>query len=236
MKILMIVPVYKRPEIVRAAYDSIKRLPVERLFIVSPEDQFLKENMKTLKSDTIVEYSNAMLGMKHNAGIKFALDNMEFDYMMNCGSDDLICPTLLDLYKPYMEAEEKFFGIDSCYFFDTLTGNTVYIMNYNEGYPIGGGRMIHRSVIEQMYKEKVPLYANQRMSGLDSNSQNRIFDTLGIRPITIPVNGHPYLVDLKSGTNINHFNFYRNRPLTPRTVIDRVHQQTHKFPEIWKSR
>ena len=236
MKILMVVPVYKRPEIVRAAYDSIKRLPVERLFIVSSEDKFLKQNIKTLKADTIVEYSNSMLGMKHNAGIKYALDNIEFDYMMNNGSDDLVCPTLLDLYKPYMEVEEKFFGIDSCYFFDTLTGNTVYITNYNEGHPIGGGRMIHRSVIEQMYAKGLPLYSNSRMSGLDNNSQSRIVKNLGIKPITLPVNGYPYIVDLKSGTNINHFNFYRNKPLTPRSVVDRVHQQTHQFPEIWKSR
>lgn len=230
-EILMLIPVYKRPEILKECYASIKGLPVARLWIVSPEDKYLTENIKTVNrtpDDYIVKASNKALGAKMNTGIRHAVEYIGFwDYLMGWGSDNLMDAKLLDLYKG---VDEKYFGINSVFMFDTITGEVVFYQDYNNGAPLGAGRMLHRSLIMRMINKGVDLYDDRAMSGLDGNLHERVTLNTKVKAKIIDSGIHPYVVDLKCATNINPFQFFRSMPRCKRDIVDRVHGQiTNKY-------
>jgi glycosyltransferase involved in cell wall biosynthesis len=219
-KALMLIPVYKRPEIVRDCYASIGELPINRLWIVSNEDMHLKENVETVSQsdrDYVINYSNRALGAKMNAGILYAVQEIDgWEYLMGWGSDMLLDPTLIDLYTQL--DGEMYFGINNTHIFNTHTGEVVLLQNYNGSAPVGGGRMIHRDLIECTLQDRT-LYNDEAMSGLDGNLHSRLKEEATV----IDTGIHPYAVDLKTAQNINPFQFFQDMPRCDRSVVDDIH-------------
>lgn len=84
---------------------------------------------------------NFPVGRKHNNGLKKAME-LDWDYFVNLGSDDLINSKLFDLYKDHPAQ-----GLLNVHLYNTATGEAAVFKN---GYPLGAGRMIRRDVMEDL--------------------------------------------------------------------------------------
>ena len=214
MKILILIPVYKRPEVFRLCLknlkwfiDSVKTWRIEVVCLLSPDDKDLKKN------ETLVEiygfnriyYKNLPVSDKLNAGIQYAWDHFEFDYLMNFGSDDLIHPHIEVLYDPYLKQNCKLFGINTLYFIELSSKKTIFFDTYATHGSIGAGRMIHRSIIEQFDRDMYPIYEPGLDCGLDTSSAMTIKRVMQIPDVIVDSGKFPYIVDLKTTTNINQF-------------------------------
>jgi hypothetical protein len=213
MKILILIPLWKRPEVVDIVFRNLAlfrrkvKWEIEVLAILCPDDPNLKALELLCKKYDVYKcyFKNSPLGMKMNAGINFAMKKFKFDYLMNFGSDDLIHPRIELLYKKAFKSKVQVFGIDSLFFYDLLTKKTFYFKTYTyRGMVVGAGRMIRRDVLESMQKKNIGLYEDEIERSCDGNSSERMKLWLKIPNTVINSGEFPYIVDIKTNTNINH--------------------------------
>ena len=146
MKVAIFFAVYERLGVLKIFLDGLDRLKKDHpdiewipfgVYTNDDEGEILKK--RKIHS---LQYSNEFLGRKKNAGLK-ALMELDWDYMMEMGSDDLVRSELIDIYKPLWEQGVNVFGTNSCYFIETCTGK---VAKWKHNYAIGAGRCIKRSV------------------------------------------------------------------------------------------
>ena len=162
MKILVHLPVYQRPEITKATYFGLSRLRKElrrykielsTLIIHSKElDEDLAKSfiffewVSGCSNIYEIHAKNEPLGAKLNAGLSFAMSELQFDYLMLCGSDNLFHPDFAGVIAEQIAAGNLYFGFKRV---------IMYNPELQEGremvYPIpsGVGRMHHRSILER---------------------------------------------------------------------------------------
>lgn len=154
---------------------------------------------------------NRPLGKKHNIGINEAY-KLKWDYCLNIGSDDIVSSKIWDLYKPYFEAGHDIFGINDILFLDLFTLQMKYNANKNEA-AFGAGRVVSRRVFEVL-KEKsgfIRFWPDDAEKGLDSKSLN-IARQNGFDQTIVKSSEIPYIIDMKSGTNIWAFKDFSGEP------------------------
>lgn len=220
MKILTLIPIYKRPEITSICLANLHRFAaavpewnLRVVCILSPEDEHLNQNERTVRryGFKAIYYKNLPVADKLNAGIRYVHAHYDFDYLMNFGSDDLIHPDIAKLYRSYFDNGVRFFGINSLYFKEMRTGRTIYFHTYNSNGSIGAGRMIHRKIIDQFVREDMPMYEPGLDCGLDTSSAISIKRTTKDVDVIIESGEFPFIADLKTDTNINHFMYLECR-------------------------
>ena len=219
MKILILIPVYKRPEVFKVCLENLKWFAsqvswtIEVVCVLSPDDEDMKLNEKLVKKygHKAVYWENLPVAEKMNAGLQWVCRNKDFDYLMNFGSDDLIHPEIEKLYAPLLAKKVKFFGINTLYFMDYATHKTFFFNTYNNTGSIGAGRMIHKSILDKFIFDDYPLYDPGLSQGLDCSSAMSIKRTLSEVDVIIDSGGFPYIVDIKTNTNINHITHIETR-------------------------
>lgn len=95
---------------------------------------------------------NKPLGRKFNTGLNYALGNINFDYLLLMGDDDLILPEAWIYYEPWMEAQLPYFGFRSLYFYSPAQRKAVlfdYINSAAANKLVGCGRMFHHLAIRR---------------------------------------------------------------------------------------
>lgn len=219
-RIISLVPVYKRPEVLEIVCKNlhefnkrVKSWYFKPVFLLSPEDVYLRQNQKIVKRYgwKAIYFKNLPVSDKINAGIEYIYSYYSFDYLMNFGSDDLIHPNIEALYAPFLEKKVPLFGINTLYFVDMETKRTIFFDTYNTNGSIGAGRMIHRDVIRWFIENQYPLYDPGLDSGLDTSSAMNIKRNLNIVDVIVDSGEFPYVVDLKTNTNINHMMYLLER-------------------------
>lgn len=199
-KILVLLPIWGRMNITELCLSNIKKLQkyysIDVLCVVSEQWAKLMAFKYGFK---YVEVSNDDLGHKMNVGVERAL-KIDFDYMMNLGSDDIITKELLDEYKEQMDNNSPMFGITKVCFFDSKTKE---LKEVDYGHLIGAGRMIRKDIIEKLAvtNDKVTMYDKGLKNGLDNNSRKR-FMSVAMRELSL--NGN-MIIDIKSDENIWKF-------------------------------
>jgi hypothetical protein len=98
-KILILIPVWQRPEITEICFSGLDRLRLHRdnidVLVVLSEDDY-----KSRCNNHGIDYTffeNQPLGAKKNHGLKIALER-DWDYLIELNSDDVIKNELLDVY------------------------------------------------------------------------------------------------------------------------------------------
>ncbi len=193
--ILAVVPVWQRPRVARACFESLQRVCVEgeciaSLACVSPGDTQVPASSMWFWTE------NNPLGQKHNALLRYARD-VPWDYIWVLNSDSIVTPGILDLYRPLMEQGAERIGLKDLWLYDTQGKQLYYFGGYTEGRSdsLGTGRMIHRSVVEACGWE---LWDNQLNRGLDHISTMRM-DAVGTRETLISQHGTgEYLLELRT--------------------------------------
>jgi hypothetical protein len=192
MKILFYLAVWKRPEITEICFMGLRRLmktyDSESLAVISEESMIpLCEKYGIMW----MMHENLPIGKKKNAGLKHAL-NLEWDYVVELGSDDLIKNELIELYKPFF-GKDKFLSVGSVAFINSENGACRWISARS---PFGLGRCLHRSVIETVPE----LYRPNYNSGLDKDISFKL-GQLNILERIVPTD-KPLTIDIKSEVNI----------------------------------
>ena len=217
MTILILTPVWGRPEILKIFLAGIERLRksyphIILLCIVSPEDKYhdYLVDMIIDVGGEVCEFSNKHLGAKQNYGLDFALKEFKFKYLMQMGSDDILNPGIFKLYEPYMKSGEKVFGVNNVYFYEYCSGDCIFVEDYNDNHPMGVARMYkYDSLLEVLNIHKKKLWPERSDDGMDGMSIKTL-RSCGIKPLSIDIKETPYVLDIKTNTNIWHFKLVQN--------------------------
>lgn len=174
-----------------------------------------------------IQYKNLPLGEKWNAGIEYCKD-LDFDYVLILGSDDLLSVSGLDVYVNYIKQQHLFIGFEDFYVFCTYTKRMSHWSGYfgkRSGEPVGAGRLIHRSIVEAANFNLWNPIINR---GLDNSTVKKL-DALGFKPTTINARANQVvLVDIKSGTNLGAYEKYAGKGVTAKRILP------HYFPELYR--
>lgn len=148
MKILVYLAVWQRPEITEICFMGLSRLrknsrlPIECFAVIS------EESMIGLCEEYDIKwtfYKNEPLGEKKNHGLTEAM-KLDFDYLIETGSDDLIKDELIELYRPLMNKGVPMFGTKDNVHLNSETGASYRLISDT---PYGNGRCISKKVLEQ---------------------------------------------------------------------------------------
>ena len=146
MKFLVFLAVWRRPEITEICFMGLSRLrknsrlPIETLAVISEESMIPlceKYNIRW------TFYKNEPVGEKKNHGLDEAM-KLEWDYLLEIGSDDLVKDDLIELYADYVGKYPMFGTKDSC-IIDSKDGSCRRLKSDT---PFGLGRCLSRKVIE----------------------------------------------------------------------------------------
>lgn len=192
MKLLFYLALWKRPEITEICFIGLKRLcnkfNGEILAVISQDEMIpLCEKYGVMW----VMHNNLPIGRKKNFGLRESL-RLDWDYVVELGSDDIIKDELIEMYLPEMQMDTPVLYCGSVSFINSETLACRYIKS---GSPFGLGRAIKRSVIEEDH-EIYPAINN----GLDK----MVLFTMAKRGILgkIVKTERPLTIDIKSDVNI----------------------------------
>lgn len=199
MKIITVVTFHNRPKISEIFWAQCNEIGLDVIAVVTRED---KENINLANKYAIkvIQAKNNNLPRKWQYGIS-ELKNYDFDYFLLLGSDDLISHRFFtDICQK--EYPTKYFGLR-----DALAiSMDVKLFRYWGGYPkgsrhnesIGPGRMLHKSVLDEL---DFNLF-NKYTGSLDS-IYHRTVESIGITGKLITTGPKPYRIGLKSDFTIN---------------------------------
>lgn len=224
MKILLVTPIYGRPEITEIWAKNLWIKDV--LCVLSWEDPHFEANFSVIKRYGInaIQWKNYPLGEKMNRLIEYSL-NFDYDYLMNLDSDGILHKSILDLYEPYWE--DEFFGVDKVYFIDKKTGQT----RLSKPNFWCSGRVISRKIIEFLLKNRENLYYGEDNRGLDARSCEKV-ERLTFRAYKqVETEDFPYVLDIKTWHSLNDFYFIEDlsEPCDDKIIKDNYSAKTIKM-------
>lgn len=208
VKILTFTPVWQRQEIFEICLQGIKRLmkydpkrfQITPFFVVS--ESWAAQLLNKHKF-AYIYHQNQPLGDKKNAGIRYAINNFEFDYILEIGSDDLITNEWLEVAEPHLLAGVKQFHPCNVYFADIRNG---HVGEWTTDKILGLGRFIHRSAIEHVHRN-FDLWEPIGRRGMDTFSWRQMLKC-GIGNNIINTSGRVLTLDIKSDININQMSAF----------------------------
>jgi hypothetical protein len=144
--VLIFLAAWRRPEITEICFVGLNRIKnrfgYEALVVISEESMIPlceKYNIRW------TFYKNEPLGEKKNHGLNEAM-KLEWDYLLEIGSDDLIKDELIELYQPLF-GKYDYFGTKDAVIIDSATGRCNRLKSDTT---YGLGRCISRKVIEEV--------------------------------------------------------------------------------------
>lgn len=170
MKIIVLTAVWKRHELFRIFKQGFNRINKDsnhELTLVTIGSEEIKF------SSNHVETENKPLSNKWQKGIDYIKD-MEFDYVLMLGSDDIVCSKLLKVYTKSMEESIDLIGLIDCYFLDSRDSTFKFwqgYKNHRRGESIGMARMISKRLIEKMGWK---VWSDGLNKGLDSSMMKNL--------------------------------------------------------------
>lgn len=243
IKLAIVTSVWKRPEVFRMFIKGIHELMMEcdqfeiKLIVSASiydtddtwedDESFVVDSgivsrfgLKELsKKFQLIEIPNEPLAAKVNA-TTYACRNLGVHYVMCMGSDDILSPELLNAYIPYMRKGIDFIGVTDGYFYDTVSGKSLYWGGYREafrkGHTLGAFRALSARLLECW--NWMP-WENKDSNGLDKSMQ----DKLKVTPHTIETfsmkSKGVFGLDIKSSTNMTPFAKWDNADFIDSEII-----------------
>ncbi|HEY3402230.1 MAG TPA: hypothetical protein VGK59_02520, partial [Ohtaekwangia sp.] len=193
MKILVFVPVWKRPEITEICFMGINRLQKVPGFEVKGFAVISEETMIPLCEKYGIDWcitKNHPLGAKKNYGVSQAM-RKNFDYLVDIGSDDLLKDEFLELYS----WDRPVFGLMDFLLLDATQTKCKRLTTKVPRF--GAGRAIRKDAITK------DLWHPSATKGMDNYSNFQLaLDGSGVKGVR---SEDPVLVELKSEVNIHKY-------------------------------
>jgi len=203
IRIVILTPVWRRPEIFEICLKGIKRLQeyapkrfeIIPFFVVSELEA--KQQVKEYGFDYMF-HENYPLGAKKNAGLRLIMLRYKFDYLLEMGSDNLLTNDYLDFLEPFMKERTPQITPSDVWFVDTQTGKVAF---WRTNKVLGCGRCIHYDSLMVIKKNNRELWTPERNRGMDTCSwmMLRGYEIQN----TIVKADKIYGLDIKSEVNIN---------------------------------
>ena len=165
-------------------------------FVLSPEDPHYTALRKITSDYMYTDIENHPLGRKKNEGLSRAM-SLEWDYLMELGSDTVYTDLLWELLADYLMCGEPAFGFRNIYIYEPKLHKAVFEDGYHIGRrdtitALGPGRCLRRDVVDRCF----PLWVDAAPFGMDGDSDHKLFNC-GF-PVTVIDNQRlPVLCDVK---------------------------------------
>jgi hypothetical protein len=166
-----------------------------------------------------METPNQPLGAKANERLRGCRD-LEPDYVVLTGSDDIVCPATFARYRHLAEQGVDEVAINDIYHLNALTGELAYsrgYTNHRRGEPVAPWRMLSRRLCEQvgwrLWDSSAPVH-------LDGHSYRRLRDVdheehrLHLRDEGL------FVCDIKSLVNMTPWAMRENWETVDRSVLE----------------
>lgn len=207
MKIRVLIPLWKRPEVTKFCFDELEKLIAQSEHEIEVSCVLSEPEYIPICQERGFNWTfelNQPVGKKINTGIKSTL-KYKYDYLMIMNSDDVIKVDLIDkYYKPFFESLNPFFGIDKVTYVNFYT-NEAREFKY-EYSVLGIGKCIHKNVVTSMNGE---LYRSDRNNGLDDSMMDNLIRT-GVFPTFVKYEGQ-LAMDFKSDVNIWPWEHFKDK-------------------------
>lgn len=204
MRIRILIPLWKRPEVTEFCFQGVKRLQRESKHEIKVSCVISEVGFIPMCEEYGFEWmmtENFPVGRKINKGIASTL-KYEYDYLMVMNSDNEIETELIDkYYDPFFESLNPFFGISKVTYVKWGTAEAVdFEYNYTV---LGIGKCIRRDVI------KGDLYRNDLNKCLDDTMMDTLISRK-IFPTFVKYDGQ-LAKDFKSEVNIWPWERFKDR-------------------------
>lgn len=117
-------------------------------FVTEPKNKFLTE------ACNVVKVPNEPLTEKHNAGLRAAINEKDWDYLLQLGSDDLVSEDYVSLLSNLEMRSDCVYGVNNMYFYNLHTLK-MQEFTYAKDIVLGAGRVIPRALLERCKGKKV---------------------------------------------------------------------------------
>jgi hypothetical protein len=231
IKLAIVSAVWKRPEVFELFAKSIHALTVKTSLdidvIIAGSEGKRSRTMVEKHGFIYVEMPNDPLASKVNATTMIA-SQLNVDYVLCVGSDDLITPELLNVYEQYMRKGFDYVGVTDFYFYDIDTKQASYWGGYidnRRNHTAGAGRLLSKRLM-QAWNWKPWEIKDSKV--LDNSMQNKLKTTPHSSAIFSLKEKGVYALDIKSSVNMTPFNLWPNTKL-----IDEKELKKH-FPYVFK--
>ena len=160
MRVAIVTTVWQRPEIFRMFAQGVAMLQehfkgrIEIVCCVAGSEGWNSRTMVNCLPDFFyTETPNHPLGQKQNSALMLA-SRLKPDYCLTVGSDDIIGISLMEKYFVAMQQGIDYTYLMDGYFFDTVSTRGLYwggyTKSFNKGRPLGAGRLISATILNQL--------------------------------------------------------------------------------------
>lgn len=217
MKVLIVTTVWGRYEMTEVAYlgfDRIQKILKEEgidseVLIISSEP--LHTRIAKHKGYHVTEQSNDVLGTKYNEGIKYAVDKLEWDYLMDMNSNNLLSSLYIRMWCAAAKSNVPMFGTRHFYALTPEINRFSEFNVKNRGLS-GVGRGIRRDMIENCFEEGY-FCPPEVISAIDAHSRRNVEKVNNIKVAAICMGEYPSVIDVKTGEDMHH---HRSDPHKPK--------------------
>jgi len=140
----------------------------------------------------IHRHPNQPLGKKFNSGLQYAMEKLNWDYLLLMGDDDLISNEAWAHYLPVMQQGFPYFGFNSIYFYSPAQQKARLFSYAMQGCPdklIGCGRVFRRDILDRVCWNATVMFRAEYTTGDSYFPANK--------KVTVPVLYADYLHKLK---------------------------------------
>jgi hypothetical protein len=223
IKIAICTGVWKRPEVFEyfsRGIDHLKskcKIPLE--IIVAGSEGIQSKKMVEQKGYHYIETPNDPLATKMNVTILKAKE-LNATHVICVGSDDIITPGLLEKYIEFIKQGYDYIGIIDWYFYDTVTGKSLYCGGYKDerrkGHTCGAGRVLSANLLSRWGWKPWEIKDSKV---LDNSMQNKLKNTPhSIKTFSLK-EFNLYALDIKSSTNMTPFAKWDNADFIDSKII-----------------
>ena len=212
----MVTGVWKRPEIFEMFAKGVHALNMDIDVIVAGSEGEVSRKMVEAHGFHYIEIPNQPLAKKMNATTLYAKE-LDCDYVICMGSDDIMSPELMQHYITAMHNGYDFIGIIDLYFYDTVSNKAAYWGGYRESYrryvTAGPCRAISKKLMNQ-WGWKPWMVGDDDF--LDSSMERKPKGRQKI--FNLKMLGC-YALDIKSSTNMTPFELWDNTEFIDSNII-----------------
>lgn len=215
IKVAFLTAVWKRSDVFEMFAKGINHLVQNSdLFdisvIVAGSEGAKSKRMVEKHGYTYIETPNDPLSNKVNQTTLYC-QNLDLDYVICLGSDDIMSLELLNEYHKHMIKGIDFIGVTDCFFYDTESKKSLYWGGYRESYRFGHTVGAFRAIsISLLKKWNYKPWEVQHSKVLDSSIEAKLKNTKHTSHTFSLLDKDLKALDIKSSTNMTPFQQWDN--------------------------
>ncbi len=223
MKIAIVTGIWKRFEVfemfAKGVHELEKIKGIELITIVAGSEGVKSKKIVEKHNFHYIEMPNQPLAAKMNSTLSMAKD-MNVDYVLCLGSDDIIHVDLMKKYIELMSQDFDFVGVLDFYFYDTISRTSIYWGGYRDkrriDHTCGAGRLLSKRLLD---KWNWIIWENKHSHVLDNSFQEKLTATPHSSYIFSLQAFDLFGLDIKSETNMTPFALWDNTNYIENNII-----------------